>query len=386
MREEKSVGYEKRIAVLKQISSGYSESGRPLAGIFKIENYAGRSTAEVSLLNARAGKFFAAIATGGGGSYRFPVENLLKTRAELPSAPDISEGAACLILEGADYRPVAFGSSGLVNVGIDEMRRTFVESILGEGAQVAAPPERTVCSDGERRAGRAACRGDAGGRDDARAGERERAGRPDALRKVEEELYKVYEDEVVAGENYYLNPDVDMETLSIKQPVAGSPAEEAIFERNGGDQDGGTARESVSQNDGYAAGEETFGNAPDVGAREASADGESGRYYDKVKSELEKVFLENPAEEILTKNVPDSRWAKVRYGEEKYYAVGVIGSGGAPAYICYGVPGKYQADPPKELKGYCSYLPLSLFDLTGEGYWMMYQDAETGECAHVDFV
>lgn len=370
------MGYEKRIAVLKQIRSGYSESGRPLAGIFKMENYAGRATAEVSLLNARAGKFYAAISTGGGESYRFAVENLLKTRAELPGSPDISGGAACLILEGEDYRPVAFGASGLVDSGIEEMRRTFVESIRVETARRAEAPGGVPLVLRE-------------------------SPPPAAEKEVEERLQAIYEDEVVAGENYYLNPDVDMETLSIKSPEG----EKEVRDEHGGGKDGGTEGQDLPQEERGAAGAALSDDEADAGAFAAHADdgaggghhgeqaafgaggGENaGRYYDRVAEELEKVFRDHPSEEILNKNVPDSRWAKVPYGEGRHYAVGVISSGGAPAYICYGVPGKYQSDPPKELKGYCSYMPLSLFDLTGEGYWMMFQDAETGECAHIDFV
>ena len=72
--------------------------------------------------------------------------------------------------------------------------------------------------------------------------------------------------------------------------------------------------------------------------------------------------------------------------EIEYYTVGLIYDQKKPAYICYGVPGKYSKEPPKELKGYCSYLPLSLFDLGGDGYWMMYQNADSGECVHIDLI
>jgi hypothetical protein len=26
------------------------------------------------------------------------------------------------------------------------------------------------------------------------------------------------------------------------------------------------------------------------------------------------------------------------------------------------------------------------FDIKGDGYWMMYQNAENGECVHIDFI
>ena len=60
--------------------------------------------------------------------------------------------------------------------------------------------------------------------------------------------------------------------------------------------------------------------------------------------------------------------------------VGLVKEGGKEKYICYGVPAVYSKEPPKELKGFCSFIPLSVFDMKGDGYWMMFQDAVTGEC------
>ena len=76
----------------------------------------------------------------------------------------------------------------------------------------------------------------------------------------------------------------------------------------------------------------------------------------------------------------------MNYAEGKYYTVGLIRLDGLPRYICYGVPGKYSLHPPNELAGYCSFLPLSLFDLKGDGYWMLYQDADTGDAVKMNYV
>ena len=76
----------------------------------------------------------------------------------------------------------------------------------------------------------------------------------------------------------------------------------------------------------------------------------------------------------------DSRFAKIAYSENKYYVVGVIKENDMEKYICYGIPDKFSEHAPKELEGYCSFIPLSVFELDGNGYWMMFQDACTGEC------
>ena len=107
-------------------------------------------------------------------------------------------------------------------------------------------------------------------------------------------------------------------------------------------------------------------------------------YYLKVKKDLDDLFTKYPKEEKLEKAVQGSSWVKIFYNEEKYYTVGLVREGGKPKYICYGIPAKYSVAPPKELDGFCSFLPLSLFDLKGDGYWMIYQDAETGDCVKLN--
>ena len=87
-----------------------------------------------------------------------------------------------------------------------------------------------------------------------------------------------------------------------------------------------------------------------------------------------------PPEEGLNKLFPDGKFVKINYSVDKFYVVGLIKENGKEKYVCYGVPAVYSPTPPKELAGYCSFIPLSIFDLNGDGYWMMFQDALTGKC------
>ena len=81
--------------------------------------------------------------------------------------------------------------------------------------------------------------------------------------------------------------------------------------------------------------------------------------------------------------IPGSKWVKVEYteGEEKgHYIVGIIyDEEGAPMHICYGVPGQFALAPPENLAKYCQWLPASIKDPQGEGYWVLYQSAKTGQ-------
>ncbi len=103
-------------------------------------------------------------------------------------------------------------------------------------------------------------------------------------------------------------------------------------------------------------------------------------YFKSVEQDLEKIFDKYPKDDRLKGLFPKSRWAQINYSADKYYIVGVIKERAKEKYICYGVPAVYSKTPPKELKGYCTFIPLSIFDLSGDGFWMMFQDAISGEC------
>ena len=96
--------------------------------------------------------------------------------------------------------------------------------------------------------------------------------------------------------------------------------------------------------------------------------------------ELEQMLNKFPREDALLSVFPDSSWVRINYSDDKYYVVGVVKEMGREKYICYGVPSEYSENPPEELKGFCSFIPLSVFSVKGDGYFMMFQDAVTGEC------
>ena len=75
--------------------------------------------------------------------------------------------------------------------------------------------------------------------------------------------------------------------------------------------------------------------------------------------------------------VKNSRWVRVG-SDENSYVVGIILVENSPRYICYGLNGKYNLKP-SEIKTYCSFVPKSPFNLKGEGYWVMFQNAISGE-------
>lgn len=101
-------------------------------------------------------------------------------------------------------------------------------------------------------------------------------------------------------------------------------------------------------------------------------------FYEQVKDQLDDLFATNPKFELLEKMMPDTKWIKVDYDNNgKYYVVGLIGAN--PDYLCYGVPARYTPQPPQDLSGYCQWLPVDHSKPEGDGFWLMFQDAISGE-------
>ena len=69
----------------------------------------------------------------------------------------------------------------------------------------------------------------------------------------------------------------------------------------------------------------------------------------------------------------------------EYYVVGLMYENGEIKYVCYGIPSVYGDEPPKELKGFAQWLPIDSTKSDGFGYWITYQDAETGENVKLEF-
>ena len=111
---------------------------------------------------------------------------------------------------------------------------------------------------------------------------------------------------------------------------------------------------------------------------QGKSEGREGKtqFLGAISASLEELFSLYPAEERLAGVVPFSKWVRVPL-ESGYYVVGVISDQeGVARYLAYGVPDKDNASPPDAYPACRGWLPL---EEDGAGYWMMYQDALTGE-------
>ena len=107
---------------------------------------------------------------------------------------------------------------------------------------------------------------------------------------------------------------------------------------------------------------------------------EKENFYFKLKPQIDKLFENNPIEKNLEDLIPSSKWVKVEYEDDgDFYVFGLLYEGKDIKYVCYGVPAIFEDEPPKELSGFPIFLPLDKNNKKGFGYWLTYQDAETGE-------
>ncbi len=101
-------------------------------------------------------------------------------------------------------------------------------------------------------------------------------------------------------------------------------------------------------------------------------------FYEQIATQLDELFATCERAKDLEELMQDTKWVKIDFDSQgKFYVVGVIGS---PAqYICYGVPATYTPAPPTQLGSGSRWLPLKAEKPEDKGYWLMFQDAISGE-------
>ena len=100
-------------------------------------------------------------------------------------------------------------------------------------------------------------------------------------------------------------------------------------------------------------------------------------FYLSVKPQLDEIFVCFPECDDLEGVVPNSKWAKIQV-EDGFYVVGLILDGEVVRYISYGVPATKNSCPPSEIRDVAVWLDDGKKE--GRGYWVIYQDAMTGQC------
>ncbi len=306
----------KSVALINETGAGFAVPGAKVRGVAVRSDNGGRSVIKISLIDLAPATNGYTVAISDGNS------------TKLCELPDLS---------GAEILSDSTGNLAVSIFYVTEDER-FLPVAYGAFSP-EAKPEKEVLIDAKRAyyAG-----DDAGGQE---------------KKSVDDETY---DDEVVAAENYYAYESES----GMKRSGGNENATDA--DENVGVQSGGFKKKEADEYDLSAFVDEENG-------------GEKGTYYERIKPQIERLFEEFNEEKSLSEVVPDSRWVKIKYDGDDYYVVGVIYDKNRPLYICYGVEGRY-GEKPEKIGDYCSFIPSSIFNLKGDGYWVMYQSAITGKC------
>lgn len=173
---------------------------------------------------------------------------------------------------------------------------------------------------------------------------------------------EVYDDEAVAEENYYL--------FNSENTDKGSDLNEGLHNQtcnsNG-------CKEQAEQEEKNA--NRMRGNEDEKCAYNKQ---DNKNFFAEINEKLEDIFCKYPPISALTALIPDSKWAEIPYGKNDFFTVGVIYENQEPKYVVHGALGEYTKKP-KKLESYAKFIPLSIFDCHGKGYWCIFQCARTGE-------
>lgn len=312
--------YVKKTCILRQLKNGFSADGKSLSGIVKAEQYGGNIGVELSIVNlapTSAGEYYCVLSDQMKRYKILPLENV--RQFSFHSDMEIASGfyAVICFVNGA-ATPIAYGVCGNLPYDIFSLiRQAFLAPEKPKN-----PPVNTDM--------------------------------PPSISKIK----PVYNDELLAGENYYEKEkeayvqDTPFETCNNAPPESGN-THQGTPQRNDPEQD--AHDESVR----HAFGTETDG------------------YYQSIKGEIAALFDRFPQDETLTDAYPASEWVRLK-GEEDHpeQLFGLIYESGIVKYVCYAVPAT--PETPQEIKEKAYFVPVSPLT-TDVGFYVLYQSAATGE-------
>lgn len=324
------MAYEKRLCILKQMKKGFSADGAPLTGAV----YAERLGSELTLTPRIAGLSplsdgrYVLVAQVGGIFYCFELRGGEALKAQ--DAPSVSNGFSVLLcFVRQDAEPVAFGRCGnaaedylpLLDALTRQERKRPIPVPMPPNQLPGAPSPQVPLAPAIPLPDEEEGGDDAPFRDAAAAG---------------------YDDEAIAAANYY-----------------GADPSDAHEDAVGAD----TPQE---KGDGVCEDETAVHpfRLPHGGLT----------YYREIAPKLREAFRKYPADETLLAAIPHSEWVKTERA-----LLGVIYEEGIPRYLCVAV----KEEPPAEAKDASVFVPVGPYS-EDEGYFVVFQDADTGDYVKVE--
>ena len=318
------MAYEKRLCILKQIKRGFSADGGALSGAVYAERLGEQLTLTPRITDiapVREGRYALAVRAG---EETYCLELRGNESLRVPNAPSVKDGFAallCFVRSAGDPEPVAFGRCGNAPSTYEPLLKVFQSG--GEkkkrGTQTpSAASRQEPCA----------------------------PALSEESQPFREGVAVQYHDDAIADSNYFE-----------RQVPKGAPHEGASVRG-----EGQTAAEEVG---GGACDDEQDGA---VRPFRLSRGGLT--YYNTVREKLETALKQYPRDTRLNAVFPHSQWVKTENA-----LLGVIYAEGIPRYLCVAAEGK---EPPDAMRGNGVFVPLSEFN-DDEGFYVVFQDAETGE-------
>ena len=330
------MAYEKRVCVLKQIKKGFSADGSALTGAVYAERLGTELTVipKIAAAPLSEGRYCLAV-WADGQIFCLEYQNAVR----LENAPSLARGfAALLCFVRGEAEPIAYGGCG-------EAPRDY-------GALLSALSRMN----GEEGAGEK---------------KRKRPLPPPAPIQVPGGIPTVPLTPTVP----FPDETEEAEEAKASYPFRGKYDDEAIatsdyFCISESDEDDGAAsrREKETQAAGDRASKDESGSAhiPPRG---------SLTYYHEVKERLDEAFQKFPRDERLKAIFPMSEWVN-----SEGALLGVIYEEGKPRYLCVAV--EALKEPPEEVKERGVFVPKTQCS-DEEGFYVVFQDADTGEYVRV---
>ncbi len=311
--------FEKKTVLLKQVSNGFSANGKPVVGVVNYYCANGKLFVDAYILNLKVldvGEYEFKIFSDNFYSGKKLGGSVFSVSAEFTTVEsNFDIDFIFMYGDGKTLKTVAFAD------GLKKHSASFYEDFFNEKNEVK-PQE--------------------------------------------------FNDELLAEENYY---EYD-KRLNFEQPVSLNNDENEEKGLNIDEKFTENSKDEHTDEKNQEEKEEKFFDA-DVPFDEGVFGGKGENFYESVKTDIESAFDLYEKDEYLTEVIPNSKFCKVTGNQE--FSFGVVYDDGKPKHVCYALKGEYKKEPPTEIKGLASFVPKSIYDDSGDGYWVIFQDATTGE-------
>ncbi len=111
-------------------------------------------------------------------------------------------------------------------------------------------------------------------------------------------------------------------------------------------------------------------------------DNNDENFFNSIKAQLDEMFKNNPNCSEVESLIKNSKWISVQEENEDntHYILGkIFDENNNIKYVCYGVPAVNKEEVNNIDINLCQWLPLNPEDEKSAGYYIMYQNATTGE-------